>query len=349
MAQHGARNIAILSPSGDQKQTTQDLIRDLAIQGVKLVALPVDISNGSQLFAAMETIKATLPPVRGVIQAALWLKDTVFDRLTYTEHQSILSPKVAGTHNLHNATVHEHLDFFTILSSYAGLIGNAGKASYAGASIFQDAFARWRTGQGYPTRSLNLGPIVGAGYLHDHPEELEWLQRAGLEVVELDAFLALLGYAISSPVRTIEESQIGIGWAASSGLHSSSALFSHMAHKETAGDPDQPNETTSDQAAAQQASPEAILSNALAKGLTPALTAGVTLAVSRSVSALTGVSLEDIDSTKSISFHGGDSLVVVEFRNWLRKTIDPGFGAGRDVAKLSLQEIAEMAAEYAKK
>ncbi|CEN60761.1 hypothetical protein ASPCAL03194 [Aspergillus calidoustus] len=331
MAQYGARNIAILSPSGDQKQTTQDLIRDLAIQGAKLVALPVDISNGSQLFAAMETIKATLPP------------------LTYTEHQSILSPKVAGTQHLHNATVQEHLDFFTILSSYAGLIGNAGQASYAGASTFQDAFARWRTGQGYPTRSLNLGPIVGAGYLHDHPEELEWLQRAGLEVVELDAFLALLGYAISSPVRTIEESQIGIGWAASSGLHSSSALFSHLAHKETAGDPDQPNETTSDQAAAQQASPEVILSDALAKGLTPALTAGVTLAVSRSVSALTGVALEDIDCTKSISFHGGDSLVVVQFRNWLRKTIDPGFGAGRDVAKLSLQEIAEMAAEYAKK
>jgi hypothetical protein len=75
--------------------------------------------------------------------------------------------------------VHEHLDLFTILSSYAGLIGNAGQASYAGALTFQDAFARWRTGQGYPTRSLNLGPIVGAGYLHDHPEELEWLQRAG--------------------------------------------------------------------------------------------------------------------------------------------------------------------------
>jgi hypothetical protein len=48
----------------------------------------------------MEAIKATLPPVRGVIQAALWLKDTVFDRPTYTEHQSILSPKVAGTYNL---------------------------------------------------------------------------------------------------------------------------------------------------------------------------------------------------------------------------------------------------------
>lgn len=46
---------------------------------------------------------------------------------------------------------------------------------------------------------------------------------------------------------------------------------------------------------------------------------GVQQAISQYVSGLCGVSLEDMDQLKSITALGADSLVVVEFRNWLRK------------------------------
>ncbi|KAL4922018.1 hypothetical protein BDW62DRAFT_197254 [Aspergillus aurantiobrunneus] len=323
MARHGAKNIVFLSPSGPDKASTQHLVEELASQGVQLRALSADISSASPVKSALSVCKAEMPPMRGVIQAALRLKDT-----------------------LHKALIHQHLDFFVILSSYTGLIGNAGQASYSGASTFQDAFARWRTSQGQPTRSLNLGPIQGAGYLHEHPEAQESLKHAGLEPVSLDQFLSLLGYAVSQPVENTVNSQIGIGWGPTqTGTKKYAPLFHHLHPKDTATAAlDDPTQVEPER----QSSPEVMLAEALAKRSTPGLATEIVRAVSCCVSRLTGIAVEDVDHWQSISVQGGDSLVVVEFRNWLRKTIDPSFGMAKDLGLISLQEIADLATVYAK-
>lgn len=86
--------------------------------------------------------------------------------MTKDDYVQVLAPKLTGPYLLHESLISQPLDFFIILSSYTGLIGNTSQANYAAASTFQDAFARWRTSQGFPTRSINLGAIQGAGYLH---------------------------------------------------------------------------------------------------------------------------------------------------------------------------------------
>ncbi|KAL5340857.1 KR domain-containing protein [Aspergillus crustosus] len=252
--------------------------------------------------AALGNLKAeNVPPIRRVIQAALRLKDTLFENISHEDYLRVLAPKLDITYQLHKAFKQEDkpLNFLVILSSYAGLIGNIGQASYAGASTFQDAFARWRPSQGHPTRSLDLGPIQGAGYLHEHPEALEHLRRAGLDPVSLEHFLR------SSAEIAGTESQ-------------------------------------------SQTSLEELLAAALANRSTPTLTANIVTAISRCVAQLTGVAVEDIDPQQSISVLGGDSLVVVEFRNWLRKTIDPALGTGKDLGRVPLREIAALAAGFAK-
>lgn len=74
MARLGARSLVILSPSGPNKPSTQQLIRELAEVGAQLQAMSCDVSNSSQLESAFAVCNKELPPVRGVIQAALVLK-----------------------------------------------------------------------------------------------------------------------------------------------------------------------------------------------------------------------------------------------------------------------------------
>ena len=50
------------------------------------------------------------------------------------DYQAAVSAKVQGTWNLHNTSLSlaSDLDFFTLLSSVSGVIGNKGQANYAG-------------------------------------------------------------------------------------------------------------------------------------------------------------------------------------------------------------------------
>lgn len=86
--------------------------------------------------------------------------------MTLESYEDALRPKVQGTLNLHQQLSPASLDFFILLSSCVGIIGNVGQANYASACTFQDAFARHCTRLKMPTRSLDLGMIEGAGYVH---------------------------------------------------------------------------------------------------------------------------------------------------------------------------------------
>ncbi|THC88924.1 hypothetical protein EYZ11_011625 [Aspergillus tanneri] len=64
--------------------------------------------------------------------------------MTYSDFSAAVRPKVVGSLNLHNAFLTQHLDFFILLSSAAGIVGNSGQANYAAGCTFQDALARYR-------------------------------------------------------------------------------------------------------------------------------------------------------------------------------------------------------------
>ena len=87
--------------------------------------------------------------------------------MTLEAYQAALRSKVQGSLNLHQLLSNATLDFFIMLSSCSGIIGGNGEASYASACTFQDAFARYRTDLGMPTRSLDLGMIEDAGYVSE--------------------------------------------------------------------------------------------------------------------------------------------------------------------------------------
>lgn len=57
------------------------------------------------------------------------------------------------------------MDFFVLLSSIAGLTSPPSQSNYAGASAFQDAFARFRRARGEHCLSIDLGAVQGIGYI----------------------------------------------------------------------------------------------------------------------------------------------------------------------------------------
>lgn len=78
MARCGAKNIVLLSRSGERKRTVKELLARLARHGVRAAAMECDVGDEEQLCACLERCKREgWPPIRGVIQGAMALNDAV--------------------------------------------------------------------------------------------------------------------------------------------------------------------------------------------------------------------------------------------------------------------------------
>lgn len=112
--------------------------------------------------------------------------------MTLDDYHTAIRAKVQGTKNLHQAseeTPSQSLQFFTLLSSTSGVIGNKGQANYAAANTFLDAFARYRRSLGRPAHAVDLGTIEDVGYLAEEGQ--------GAALVEARFFDARLWTPIS--------------------------------------------------------------------------------------------------------------------------------------------------------
>jgi hypothetical protein len=67
------------------------------------------------------------------------------------------------------------LDFFILLSSMAGVIGNPGQANYSAAGTYQDALSQYRRSKGLVSITIDLGIVSDVGYMAEHPEQFERL------------------------------------------------------------------------------------------------------------------------------------------------------------------------------
>ena len=251
--------------------------------------------------------------------------------MTLACYQEALRPKVQGTINLHHQLSSTSLDFFILLSSCAGVIGNDGQANYASACTFQDAFARHCTRLGMPIRSLDLGMIEGAGYVSQNLNALRFLTAQGFQPVTLPEFFSLLDYAITQPVQSIDDSQLIIGLTSPEReilpQNLLDAKFTYLRASR--------NRATAAQATT--AAPSLKSSIQDASSFTEAQHL-VTMAIMSQVSKV--LATEDIDASKSISAYGGDSLTAVELRSWFSK-LNASIGIMEILSNKSIETLAK--------
>ncbi|CAK4034819.1 fatty acid synthase S-acetyltransferase [Lecanosticta acicola] len=160
----GARHLCFLSRSGARSSAAQALLQDLQCRGVNARAYACDAANREQLEQTIAQCAKEMPPIHGALQCAAVFRDATFENLTFDDWQAATMPKIQASRNMQEV-LPEDIGFFVMLSSFAGLFGNLGQASYGAGSSYQDALAHWRRTQGLKAVSLDLGIIKDVGVL----------------------------------------------------------------------------------------------------------------------------------------------------------------------------------------
>jgi acyl transferase domain-containing protein/NADPH:quinone reductase-like Zn-dependent oxidoreductase/acyl carrier protein len=165
MANKGARNIALLGRSGAVGNESQRIIADLEAAGVQVYVAKVDICDDVSLGEVFKDIENALPPVRGIVHAAMVLDDALLQNLEWEGFSRVLNPKVSGAWNLHRQSLGMSLDFFVLYSSATTSVGNPGQANYVAANVFLESLVNFRRSGGLPGLAVCWGPIEDVGYL----------------------------------------------------------------------------------------------------------------------------------------------------------------------------------------
>ncbi|KAF2766275.1 KR-domain-containing protein [Teratosphaeria nubilosa] len=193
MASRGARNLVFLSSSGRITEAVSKMQSDLEAEGCSVHIFKCDVSDAEQLRAVIESFASSLPPIKGLIQGAMHLKDSMLGNMSWEDYQTAIKPKVQGSWNLHEI-LPKDLDFFVMLSSATGILGNRAQANYAAGNVFQDQLAYHRRSLGLPASTLDLGTVLSVGYIAENKGRVAVARNAGitLELIREEEVHALI-------------------------------------------------------------------------------------------------------------------------------------------------------------
>jgi acyl transferase domain-containing protein/NADPH:quinone reductase-like Zn-dependent oxidoreductase len=320
---HGAKHIAFASRSS-ANEDAKVFLSSLQTQGAtNAIALICDIADAAQLQNLLATDLKSLPPIRGVINAAMVLRDQLFENMSREDFQAVLRPKVQGSWNLHDHLPHD-LDFFILLSSIAGVGGMRGQTAYAAANAFQDALAHERHRLGLRATALDLTVVLGIGVVAENPELLSGLHQAGVLTIREDELHRLLKSAITgfSPLGDEDHAtpaQVIVGVASGGHLDRHDIQDSmwpndnRFKHTLCLGREALEHSSAAGTVATRL---DALLSGA--RDLPEASAVILTALVEKLARALS-VPVEEIEASRCVSDYGVDSLLAVELRNWIQR------------------------------
>ena len=120
-----------------------------------------------------QTIVGTLPPIVGVLNGAMVLRDVLVGNMTIDQVTDVIRPKVLGSIHLDQIFYDVDLDFFVLLSSINCVIGNVGQANYAAANMGMCGVAANRRKRGLASVAVNVGAVMGAGYITQSDRQLD--------------------------------------------------------------------------------------------------------------------------------------------------------------------------------
>lgn len=197
LAARGARHLALLGRRGAATPECTASLDALRAQGVEVLVLACDVADREALGRALDRIASELPPLRGVIHAAMVIEDALLRDLTREQLQRSAAAKLGGAWNLHELTRQLALEFFVLYSSATTLFGNPGQGAYVAANRALEALATERRRLGLPATCLALGPIEDAGYLaRNEPIRKALVARIGGRALSTQAALAALEAAL---------------------------------------------------------------------------------------------------------------------------------------------------------
>lgn len=231
-----------------------------------------------------ERKRGNLPPIRGIMYAAGFINDASITTITEEHIESVLSSKTKGAKNLYLVFKNEPLDFIIFFSSFASILPLIGQSIYAAANAFLDSFIHFLRGQNIPAFSMNWGPVqIGmASLLEDQDLHI----KRGVIPVNPALCWEALGQALQN-----DYSSLAVACVDWSQVYQSRAYCPPMIR---------------------ELIPIEILSEN-----TQSAAVSVLELLKQSASSVLQIELGDIDSQRSLTHMGLDSLMATELKNLL--------------------------------
>ncbi|KPA15487.1 polyketide synthase family protein [Candidatus Magnetomorum sp. HK-1] len=206
----GARNIVLCGRSKPSKDSLR-VIHTMKDKGVNLLSVFADISDKDQVKNTINTIKNSLPPLKGIIHAAGINKDSVMTRQTHERFKSVMLSKIEGSWNLHTATTDLSLDFFVCFSSFSSVLGWPGQGNYAAANAYMDTLVKYRNTLGLPATTINWGPWAKIGMAARLGKNLrEKFNAKGIKSLYVDTSLPTMEKILNESI--LQSIVIDIDW-----------------------------------------------------------------------------------------------------------------------------------------
>jgi len=308
MAEQGARHLVLMSRRGMTAEASA-AVDALGRLGASAVVVSADVSRSDDVATALEQVRSSMPPLRGIVHAAGVVDDGILLQLDGRRLASVMASKARGAWNLHAATREDALEFFVMFSSVASFLISAGHGNYAAANAFLDAFADYRRTLGCCATAINWGPWGERGLAAAQADRLERLAERGLDTLPTADGLAALACAIEqAPTRAAVMHFDATRWCAADGA-TSSAFFARLLDESASGGA----------VVEAQAIDLGARLAALASG--PERRACVEDFVQAEVARVLRLAPSRIDPTKPFRTMGLDSLMGLELRNRLEPAV----------------------------
>ncbi|RDW62499.1 hypothetical protein BP5796_10801 [Coleophoma crateriformis] len=317
MIEKGARNIALLSRSASTSGKVGELIEEAKTKNARIVVRSCDVCDREQVNTLLTEGIREMPPVRGIIHAAMVLDDVLFEKMAWEQWDTVVKAKVSGAWNFHYALADRPVDFFICLSSAAGAVGNRGQAAYAAANCFLNAFVQYRNKHGLAASSIDLTAVSDVGYLAENAaKQAQVAENLGSETISEMEVLALIGAAIRGDLQKNCNNHcitgLKIGSKAQDLFWVDDAKFGYL--KKAALAKQEEDET---------ALPTVSLASALKASTSKEQALQLVCeGLMTKVSAVLMVPREEMDSSRPIVAYGLDSLVAIEIRNWITRELE---------------------------
>ncbi|KAI9711405.1 MAG: Type I Iterative PKS [Chrysothrix sp. TS-e1954] len=302
----------------EAKKTIAELY---ARQGVRVKVYKADVSDSASFTQAMTQCEAELPPVKGVVQMAMVLRDALFEKMTFSDWTDSVRPKVRGTRNIHEYfTSQRPLDFMILFSSCAGLLGNPGQANYAAGNTYQDELARHRCKQGLRAVSVDLGIMRDVGVLAETGAKgnvAVWEKAIGIREPVFHALMRSVINQQNSGAK-VDLAQLGTG------LPTADALARYgLARPQLFDDPRMARlalaTVPADGSVGTTGASDSIGSRLEKADSIDATTMIIAGALVQKTADMLQMEASDVNPQKPLSAYGVDSLVAIEVRNWISR------------------------------
>lgn len=360
MIDHGARYIVLTSRNPKVSSTW---IESCRAKGAAVEYMAGDITDMDSLRGVHDKIKRQLPPVAGVANGALVLRDKAFISSDFDDLQAIMRPKATGTLNLDQLFDGHALDWFVAFSSIVATAGNPGQSLYAAANCFMKAVINQRRKRGLVGSTIDISRVYGVGYVERElkkvtgrltEKHMDKIQRVVMPMSEADlhqlfAEAILAGRPdsgrdsdIVTGIRTIASTAVnGVYWAAN-------LKFSHFIHDVGHND----GAVEKDGKVSRRIPLKTQLQDAKSlDDVSRMVRASFIAKLSSSLQHSDDHSLSD--STPLIDF-GMDSLVAVDVRSWFLQELGVDMPVlkilgGASVADLVQDAIEKLTSEFVSK